>query len=181
MESAYNQNPQKTHETRAYKEHKKPLFIEAFRKTGTIVGAARSVGLSREVIYDWKSNDPNFAAQLDEADSEVTEILEASAFQRATSGVDRPIFYRGVQIGISKDYSDSLTMFLLRARNPQKYKDVCEHERQEMLREFTENTSAKLVGALRKVITENCPHCKTHLGWAGKISEQLKILAEKPS
>jgi hypothetical protein len=52
-----------------------------------------------------------------------TEALEYEAVRRAYHGVEEPVFYNGVQCGSVTKYSDKLLMFLLRARNPAKYRE----------------------------------------------------------
>ena len=114
----------------AYKQAKKALFIEAFRKAGTIWGAARAVGISRGSVYDWKENDPEFAQAFQEADEEITELLETTAIQRAVEGVSQPVVYKGrvvrdkdgQPVEARREHSDALLMFLLKARRPEKYR-----------------------------------------------------------
>ena len=52
-----------------------------------------------------------------------TEALEYEAVRRAYHGVAEPVFYNGVQCGSVTKYSDKLLMFLLKARNPAKYRE----------------------------------------------------------
>ncbi|MGI8611853.1 MAG: hypothetical protein ACR2KH_06250 [Sphingomicrobium sp.] len=47
--------------------------------------------------------------------------LEQAALGRALNGVARPIFHRGEQVGEWRDYDERLTMFLLRARRPERF------------------------------------------------------------
>jgi hypothetical protein len=67
--------------------------------------------------------DPAFAAQWKEARTIGKEELEAEANRRAYHGTDRPIFHAGEVVGHMKEYSDRLLMFLLRAEDPDKFKD----------------------------------------------------------
>lgn len=99
-----NEIPQNTHERGAYKQEKKALFLQQFRQLGLINRAAESTGISREVVYQWRKNDPNFLREFEEANNDVTDILEETAFSRAV------------------EKSDALLMFLLKARKPVKYR-----------------------------------------------------------
>jgi hypothetical protein len=47
--------------------------------------------------------------------------IEEDAFTRSRRGVARPIFHKGEQVGEWRHYDERLTMFLLRARRPQRY------------------------------------------------------------
>lgn len=77
-----------------------------FAKTGTITHAARHAGVCRETVRKWRRDDPVFAARFDDADLEVTDLLEESAMTKAL----RP---EGAIMNI----------FLLKSRNPEKYRD----------------------------------------------------------
>jgi hypothetical protein len=56
-----------------------------------------------------------------------TAALEDEAVRRAYHGVEEPVFYKGVQCGSVTSYSDTLLMFLLKARKPAVYRDgYCE-------------------------------------------------------
>ena len=43
---------------------------------------------------------------------------------RARNGVEKPVYYRGEVVGSVRTYSDSLGMFLLRAKRPEVYDRV---------------------------------------------------------
>ncbi len=43
--------------------------------------------------------------------------------RRAVEGVIKPVFHQGKRVGTLRVYSDSLLMFLLRARRPEKFAD----------------------------------------------------------
>lgn len=60
--------------------------------------------------YRWRDEDPEFAAAVDEAIEEGTDVLEDIALRRA------------------KKQSDTLVIFLLKARRRDKYGDKSLHE-----------------------------------------------------
>lgn len=179
MSNQFDENAQNAHGRGAYKQDKKEPFLEQFKKYGTIVSAAKAVGISREVVYLWRREDHEFARSLDEINEEVTEKLEISAFQRAVEGIEKPIYYRGQRVGATREYSDALTMFLLKARNPQNYKDQCVHEEKEKLQKFSDETAQQLVSVLRRTIQDYCPGCKIHLGWSNKVSVALELESKR--
>jgi hypothetical protein len=61
---------------------------------------------------------PDFAAAWSEAVETATDLIEEEALQRARHGVEKPIFYRGQQIGTVTTWNDKLLMFLLQRRRP---------------------------------------------------------------
>jgi hypothetical protein len=73
--------------------------------------------------YKRRRFDGAFRAAWDEATQLGTEALEYEALRRAYHGVEEPVFYRGVQCGSVTKYSDRLLMFLLKARDPAKYRE----------------------------------------------------------
>ena len=48
--------------------------------------------------------------------------------RRAHSGFDEPVFYKGIETGTVRKYSDTLTIFLLKGFKPDKYKDRVANE-----------------------------------------------------
>ena len=106
----------------------KRRFLESFARTGNITESCRAAGVQRRAtIYDWQERDEAFAAAFREAELVATEVLEAEARRRAVDGViqDTPIVHRGSVVApvTETKYSDSLLIFLLKARAPEKYRE----------------------------------------------------------
>ena len=101
----------------------KPAFLEVLRETGNVTLAAQHVGQSRNQVHDVRQRSKRFAAQWDDALEEATDLLEAAAWRRAFTGIDKPRFYKGEVVGSTKKYSGRLLMFLLEAHRPQKFRD----------------------------------------------------------
>lgn len=98
-------------------------FIEALAETGCVDHACRHVGMSDSSAYRLRRSargDP-FREAWDAALDYAHHRLEQAALSRALNGVARPIFYRGEQVGEWRDYDERLTMFLLRARRPERF------------------------------------------------------------
>ena len=89
----------------------------------TVKHAVETAGLSRSQAYDLRREQPEFAAAWDAAIIEGAEALEQEAFRRAVEGTDKPIVHLGVVTDTVKEYSDTLLIFLLKGRLPDKYKD----------------------------------------------------------
>lgn len=114
--------------TRGQTVRLKRRFLEAFRRTGNITQACGAVGLTRrQTVYEWQELDDQFAAGFREAEIMATEYLEQEALRRAVEGVtsETPIYNRGEYIDtiVETKYSDTLLIFLLKARNPNKYRE----------------------------------------------------------
>ncbi|MEF2146203.1 MAG: hypothetical protein V3573_12225, partial [Desulfovibrionaceae bacterium] len=96
-------------------------FLTLLAERGNVSYAARQAGLSRSRAYELRRDDMDFACAWDEALLESGDLLESEAVRRAVEGVEEPYYYQGEQRGTSRKYSDQLLMFLLKARNPERY------------------------------------------------------------
>lgn len=83
--------------------------------------AAKASGLHRNTWYRRRSQRPEFAAAWAEALERGTDALEDEAVRRAVEGVLKPVFHQGKRVGALRIYSDSLLMFMLRARRPDRF------------------------------------------------------------
>jgi hypothetical protein len=101
-------------------------FLEALNQGASIAAAARLAGYGRRSIYEWRAQDAEFAAACEEALECGTDLLEDEALRRAKDGIDEPKFYEGDVCGHVRRYSDTLMIFLLKARRPGKYKERAE-------------------------------------------------------
>lgn len=103
---------------------KEAEFLAVLRETGGNVSrACNAISLTRTRVYEWRTADPLFAAAWDEAVELGTDELEEEARRRAFSGVDEPVFYQGEECGAVRRYSDTLLIFLLKGRRPDKYRE----------------------------------------------------------
>lgn len=109
--------------TRAQTAHLKERFLEHFATMGNITRACTAAGISRRVVYAWQEKDEQFSLAFNEANAIATEHLEAEAWIRATEGTQKPVYQGGQLVGHIPDKSDTLLIFLLKARNPAKYRD----------------------------------------------------------
>lgn len=114
--------------TAAQSRRLKARFLEDFRLCGNITRAARTAGLPhRTLVYDWQEKDEQFLMDYRQAELESIEILEEEARRRGADGVQTvtPIYHQGLKIGenVETKYSDTLLIFLLKARNPEKYRE----------------------------------------------------------
>lgn len=98
-------------------------FCAALAETCNVGRACTAVGISRYTAYLWRKEMPEFAERWDEAMKAGVLALEDEAHRRAFDGVDEPVFYQGGECGTVRKYSDTLAIFLLKAHNPDKYRE----------------------------------------------------------
>lgn len=98
-------------------------FLARLSEVGNVSHACLHARIPRRTAYDWRAQDPEFAAAWDAALDVGIDALEDEAMRRALEGTDEPVFYKGEECGAIRRYSDTLTIFLLKAHRPDKYKD----------------------------------------------------------
>lgn len=113
--------------TRAQTAQQKKDFLVQFAVYGNVSTASAIAGVERRAVYRWQEMDDEFAAAYREAELTATETLEAEARRRAVEGVttETPIIRDGRVIDtiVETKYSDTLLIFLLKARAPEKYRE----------------------------------------------------------
>jgi hypothetical protein len=98
-------------------------FLAALTRTGNVRLACRATGVPRATAYSHRSDSKAFTARWDEAIDDATDTLEAEARRRALKGALRPVYHKGKRVGVIREYSDTLLIFLLKANRPEKYRD----------------------------------------------------------
>ena len=109
------------------RQRKQDVFLAAFAKHATVSAAATAVRVSRRTHYNWLETDEGYAARFKEVEEGVTEALEAEARRRAQVGVEEPVHYQGKRVDTIRRYSDTLLIFLLKARRPDVYRERLDH------------------------------------------------------
>lgn len=102
---------------------KRRQFLDVLRMCANVTAAARAGGVSRASWYRLRERDPAFARDWQLALDAGIDALEDEAMRRAFEGNVEPVFYQGQQVGSVRKYSDSMLMFLLKARRPQRYRE----------------------------------------------------------
>jgi hypothetical protein len=109
---------------------KDAIFFEEFARSANVSAACILAGYSRTTVYEYRNNDVTFAKNWELADKEATVNLEAEMYRRAVFGVHRsePIMHKGKIVATREidEYSDTLAIFLAKARNPDKYRERIE-------------------------------------------------------
>jgi hypothetical protein len=94
----------------------KKKFIKALTLQGTVSHAAQAAGVSRNTVYRWRDDDPEFAILWDEAHEQAVDSVESVLFQKALSGdticmifylkAHRPIYRDRLSVDIQQLKSD---------------------------------------------------------------------------
>ena len=134
-QSAHLKKAQKPRQTRpgsreaeaANCQRKQSAFLAAFAEHATVAAAAKAAHVGRRTHYNWLETDDAYAARFKDVDESVTEALEAEARRRAQHGVDEPVHYQGKKVDTIRRYSDTLLIFLLKARRPEMYRERVDH------------------------------------------------------
>ena len=110
--------------TRGQSGQLKKAFLQDFARTGNVTESCENVGIeNRSTVYKWQEIDDQFAAGWRESEVKATEVLETEARCRAVDGTQKPIYQGGQLVGYVTEKSDTLLIFLLKARAPEKYRD----------------------------------------------------------
>lgn len=107
---------------------KKPAVIAAFKGCASVTKACEIADICRDTFYRWLKEDPEFREAFEKSREEAAQLLEDEAARRAYEGVERPVDQGGKQVGVVREYSDTLLIFLLKGARPQKYRDNIRQE-----------------------------------------------------
>lgn len=98
-------------------------FCEILRVSFSVDLAAKKLGYHPVSLHRYKDSHPEFAKMWDLAQQIALNNLESEAYRRAVLGVEKPVWYKGVEVGYVLEYSDSLLSKLLEGNHPEKYKN----------------------------------------------------------
>lgn len=104
----------------------------------SITAACKAEKIGRQTYYDWRNDDPAFAAAADVAIEAGTDLLEDEANRRA--------------VGLNG--SDTLLIFLLKARRPDKYRERHTIDINVQIRKKAEQLAERLGVPVDDVIAE---------------------------
>ena len=142
---------------------KQATFLDALRQGYSISHAAMLTGLSRETMYRARRRDPAFAAAWDDAAESGADRLEDEALRRAVEGhrTEKTVTSAGrvlrdehgnVLKDVTVDYSDTLLIFLLKGRRPDKYAE--RHRHNHTIKAEAERLAAELGIDVAEVLAE---------------------------
>ncbi len=111
-----NHSPQQT-------SYHKKRFLEHYVDLCVIGKAAEAAGVSRRTVEKWRETDKQFLADFNSAKQSIIEKLEQEAIRRAYTGIDKAVWHKGKAVGVEREYSDVLLIFLLKGALPEKYRE----------------------------------------------------------
>lgn len=100
-----------------------PAFLAALADTGSVSRACKVAKVGRTAAYEHREADADFAAAWKDAERISVELMEDEARRRAVEGCRKPVFQGGKRVGEILEYSDTLLIFLLKARRPDVYRE----------------------------------------------------------
>lgn len=103
-------------------------FLERLGECASVLHACIASKLPRRTVYNWRNSCSSFKAAWDKALELGTDALEDEAVRRAYHGNTKPVFQGGKQVGSVTEYSDTLLIFLLKARRPDRFRERTEVE-----------------------------------------------------
>lgn len=118
-----NSSPKKTYSSRDLTQEKKVGFLAVFSTCCNQGRAAKAVGVDRSTVFNWRQTDEEFAAAFEEARQIGVTALEDEVHRRAFEGVKKNVYYKGEVCGVDLEYDTTLSIFLLKAHNPEKYRE----------------------------------------------------------
>lgn len=108
----------------------KPVFIKALALSPNVAAAARKAGITRQAAYHTRSQDTEFSADWDDALGQAIEAAEGELYRRAVKGTitNRHYDKDGNLVGVDRQYSDTLLIFMLKAHKPEIYRETTRNE-----------------------------------------------------
>ncbi|SRR6266446_933606 len=123
IETPYLQQLKATHRARARAATRwRPRFLKALRMSCNWTDSLKAAHVSYNTVKLHERNDPDFAAQLREAEEEGAQLLHGVCFKAALEGNLEPVYWQGKIVGHIRKYDSRMQVELLRAHMPHLFK-----------------------------------------------------------
>ena len=100
------------------------IYLEMLAAYGNRGKAAEAAGSHRVTFWRLRQENELFAKSEAQAAKIGSEYLEEVAVKQAVEGIEEPIYYKGDRIDTLRRFpGNNLLQFLLKANNPEKFKD----------------------------------------------------------
>jgi hypothetical protein len=96
-------------------------FFRLLAESGSVARAAERAGVQRSTLYLLRKADPALARRWNEALQIGLDRLQDHAVDRATVGIETPVWKGGQQVGSVARPDNRLLQFLLKAHRPEIY------------------------------------------------------------
>lgn len=118
------------------KDDWRPRFLAALAEHVVVVDACKAAGVSQSNVYDERRRNEKFAEAWAEIEEQTIQRMEREGFRRAVEGwIERTEYeyhevdgelqrFESLQV---RKFSDTLLIFLLKARRPNVYRERVEH------------------------------------------------------
>jgi len=117
---------------------RKALIAAVEACAGNVTRACKLANVSRNAVWEWSRDEPAFSDELEAAIERGADLLEEEAVRRAYVGVEKPVYQGGALVGHVQEYSDTLLIFLLKGKRPERYRErVDMHHTGEAVLELT--------------------------------------------
>jgi hypothetical protein len=127
-ETAYLKQLKATHRARACAAMRwRPRFLKALAMSFNWTDALKAGHVCYNTVRAHERNDPEFAAQLKEAEEEGVQLLHTVCWKSAIEGNVEPIYWQGQIVGEVRRYDNRLRIEMLRAHMPHKFKTPGSH------------------------------------------------------
>lgn len=84
------------------------VFFDALSLGYSVSDAADAANYTRQVVYEWRANDPTFKARWKLSKGLALETVEEELKRRIFDGTEEPVFQKGVLVGHRRKFSDRL-------------------------------------------------------------------------
>lgn len=112
--------------TDAERAEVKEKFLAEYRARGIMTHACKAAGVDVSTVHYWQEHDVEFGIQYRAAKQEADDAIRAEIYRRAVTGNTEPLMSNGRvvkneagEIQYVQKYSDSLLVFLAKARMPE--------------------------------------------------------------
>lgn len=107
----------------------KALFLEGLKKTaGVQQPVVEQLGLTRQTIADWKRNDPEFDAEVDQIKEVTLDIVETQLMKKIMSGDTTSIIFYLKTKGRKRGYIEKIDAYV-ENKNRIDLSDITDSER----------------------------------------------------
>jgi hypothetical protein len=104
------------------RERKKRAFLMLYTNYGTLNRTAVEAHVDLRYHWLWMREDPVYAAAFAEAQKIGADLAEDTAYRIAIHGYERGVWYQGKRVGSETMYLPTMTLGVLNAAKPDKYK-----------------------------------------------------------
>lgn len=125
---------------------KQQAVLASLMEGMTLSDACKAADVPVGTEWNWRHENregynPEYRKAYDALYPLATDLLEREAFRRAYEGTDEPVFHEGVVCGYKRRYSDTLLIFLLKARRPEMYRERLDVTHDDAARKAVEEAS----------------------------------------